>query len=130
MIYLLDTHILLWASTASDKLPARVREILADPTTGVMFSAAVIWEISIKFGLGRDDFAVNPRLFRRALLEHGYTELPIDSRHTAEVADLPNLHRDPFDRIQITQSRVEGIVLLTADSQVAQYGGLVEAVPA
>ncbi len=128
MIYLVDTHLLLWAAGAPERLPPRARELIEDPTTGLMFSSAVIWEVSIKSALGRADFSIDPRLLRRGLLDNGYSELAIDSRHAAEVADLPPHHSDPFDRIQIAQSRVEGLVLLTSDRQVAQYGGLVEAV--
>lgn len=128
MIYLLDTHLVLWAAGDPDRLSAGARSLIDDPTSGLMFSAAVLWEVSIKSSLGRDDFRVDARLLRRGLLENGYTELPIDSRHAVAVADLPALHRDPFDRIQVAQARVEGLVLLTTDPTVADYGSPVELV--
>lgn len=93
-----------------------------------MFSAATIWEVAIKFGLGRPDFTVDPRLLRRGLLDNGYTELAVDGTHAADVAGLPAHHTDPFDRIQIAQARVEGLVLLTSDSEVARYGSPVQLV--
>ena len=66
-------------------------------------------------------FCRDPRLFRRNLLNNGYTELPVTGEHAVAVASLPLLHRDPFDRILVAQSMVEGITLLTSDPRVAQY---------
>ena len=77
-----------------------VRALLADPTNGFMFSSVVIWEATIKSALGRKDFAADPRLLRRGLLGNGAVELPITSDHGIAVADLPPLHKDPFDRIE------------------------------
>jgi PIN domain nuclease of toxin-antitoxin system len=128
MIYLLDTQIVLWAAGESARLPARARALLSDPSNGFMFSAVTIWEVAIKSSLGRPDFTADPRLLRRGLLDNGATELEVTSEHGIAVADLPPLHPDPFDRIQIAQARVEGLVLLTADSQVAAYGSPVELV--
>lgn len=121
MIRLLDTHLLLWAAYTPDRLPAAARDEIEHATV-LSFSAASIWEVAIKTALGRPDFDVDPRVLRRGLLDNGYTELPVTSAHASAVADLPNLHRDPFDRMLIAQSRVEGIVLLTNDRLVAGYG--------
>ena len=128
MIYLLDTHLLLWAAMQPQRLSTRARTIIEDPMSRLMFSAATVWEISIKSALGRPDFTVDPRVFRRALLENGYTELEITGEHTAATAGLPEIHKDPFDRIQVSQARVEGIVLLTSDPAVAAYGSLTQLV--
>jgi PIN domain nuclease of toxin-antitoxin system len=88
----------------------------------------VIWEVAIKSSLGRQDFVADPRLLRRGLLENGATELTITSDHGLALVGLPPIHKDPFDRIQVAQARVEGLVLLTADPVVAQYGSPVELV--
>lgn len=88
-----------------------------------MFSAASVWEVAIKSALGRDDFSVDPRVLRRALLDNGYVELAISGAHAAAVLDLPPIHRDPFDRLLVAQAQVEGIALLTADATVARYPG-------
>jgi PIN domain nuclease of toxin-antitoxin system len=80
-----------------------------------------LWEVAIKRGLGRSDLGADVRLLRRGLLDNGYTELPITSEHAVSLDSLPPLHKDPFDRILIAQSIVEGITLLTADPIVAQY---------
>ena len=79
------------------------------------------WEVAIKRGLGRRDFKVDARLLRRRLLDNGYGELPIISDHVVAIESLPTLHKDPFDRVLVAQSTVEGITLLTIDSLVAQY---------
>ena len=77
----------------------------------------------IKTGLGRADFSVDARQLRRGLLSNGYRELPVSGEHAIEVGSLPDVHKDPFDRILIAQSRVEGMRLVTADKLVAQYSG-------
>ena len=128
MIYLLDTHLLLWAAGQPERLSKRAVELLSEPTNGVMFSSAAVWEVAIKSRLGRRDFRVDARLFRRGLLENGYAELAIESDHTLATLDLPDVHQDPFDRIQVAQARVEGLVLLTTDDVVADYGSPVELV--
>ena len=121
MKFLLDTHLLLWVAGEPGRLSAAARQLLEDPQNELLFSAASLWEISIKKGLGRDDFRVDPRLLRRGLLDNGYGELPISSEHAVMVKSLPPLHKDPFDRLLLAQALVEGITLLTADAMVAQY---------
>lgn len=73
--------------------------------------------------LGREDFRVDPRLLRQKLLDNGYVELPITSEHAVSIDALPTLHKDPFDRILLAQALSEGMTLLTADKQLAQYSG-------
>lgn len=122
MNLLLDTHLLLWAAGEPDRLPKKARGLLLDPANRLMFSAASLWEIGIKRNLGRADFAVDPRRFWRLLLVHGYREIAVGSEHALVASGLPLHHKDPFDRILIAQSRVEGLTLLTADKLVAKYG--------
>jgi PIN domain nuclease of toxin-antitoxin system len=128
VIYLVDTSVLLWAALDPSHLSTDASSILEDPESGVMFSAASIWEVAIKSSKGREDFRVDPRLFRRALLENGYSELSVSSAHAVAVSDLPGLHGDPFDRIQLAQARAEGLVFLTSDSRLADYGSPVRLV--
>ena len=123
MKLLLDTQLLLWAAGSPRRLSRAARTALLDPRHELVFSAASLWEVAIKSSLGRDDFQVEPAVFRRGLLDNGYSELVITGAHAVAVAALPPLHRDPFDRLLIAQSLVEGITLLTADEEVAQYDG-------
>jgi PIN domain nuclease of toxin-antitoxin system len=118
---LLDTHILLWAAGEPDRLSPAVKTLLLDETSSLHFSAASIWEIVIKKGLGRDDFRVDPQRLRRMLMANGYTEVAINADHALALDMLPQLHKDPFDRILIAQARVEGMKLVTVDTLVAQY---------
>jgi PIN domain nuclease of toxin-antitoxin system len=120
---LIDTHLLLWLAIGSDRLSARARAIVEDTGNSLLFSAASIWEVAIKRGLDRDDFTVDPRLLRRGLVDNGYEELAIDSRHAVATLELPPLHKDPFDRILVAQATVEGMILATADDAVARYPG-------
>ena len=122
MNLLLDTHLLLWAAAGSG-LSANAIGLISDPDNELHFSAASIWEIAIKASLGRPDFALDAGVFRRELLESGYKEMSITGNHAAAVSGLPNLHRDPFDRILIAQAVVEGITLLSADDAVLAYPG-------
>jgi len=123
MKYLLDTHLLLWAAGQPERLSRNALSILENPANQLLFSAASLWEVSIKNGLGRDDFSVNRRLLRRGLLDNGYVELPITSEHTVSLDNLPSIHKNPFDRLLIVQAMVEGITLLTSDALVARYAG-------
>lgn len=122
MKFLLDTHILLWAAAGSGLSKGAV-DLLNDPDNELYFSAGSIWEIAIKSGLGRPEFSLDAAAFRRALLESGYEEMAIAGAHASAVSALPDLHKDPFDRILIAQAVVEGVTLLTADLAVLAYPG-------
>ena len=122
MKLLLDTHLLLWAAGQPDKLSDEVRAFLLDASNSLFFSAASMWEIVIKRGLGREDFKVNPQRLLKQLVVNGYEEVAVSSVHTLAVEALPALHKDPFDRILIAQARTEGMMLLTADTIVSMYG--------
>lgn len=128
MILLLDTHLLLWAAGHPDRLSEEARSMIAEPRNMLWFSAASLWEITIKHGLGRRDFRVDPHVFRRALLDNGYAELPITSQHAIATAHLPPIHKDPFDRLLVAQAETEGALLLTTDHVVARYPGPVRRV--
>jgi PIN domain nuclease of toxin-antitoxin system len=120
MKLLLDTHIVLWAAGQPEKLSESARTLLTAPENILFFSAASIWEIVIKRGLGRDDFKVDPHRLRKMLVTHGYTELPVTAEHALKVETLPMLHKDPFDRLLLAQARAEGMLLLTIDASVLQ----------
>ena len=122
MKLLLDTQVVLWAAGHPDRLSVAARRLLNDPANELLYSAASLWEIAIKRTLGRDDFHVEPRLLRRGLLDNGYVELPITGQHAVGIDLLPSHHKDPFDRLLVSQALVEGVVLVTADAQLARYG--------
>jgi len=128
MKLLLDTHLLLWAAGNPERLSPSARTLLNAPENNLFFSAASLWEIVIKLGLGRPDFHVDPQRLRKMLVVHGYTELPVTADHALKVQSLPLLHRDPFDRLLLAQARAEGMLLLTADAAITQYQESVAAV--
>jgi len=123
MTILLDTHVLLWAAGLPERLPPATRAAIEDPEMDMFYSAASLWEIAIKSGLGRSDFSVDPRVLRHRLRINGYTEVPVTSAHVAAVDLLPPVHRDPFDRLLVAQAQIEGLMLWTADAVVGRYSG-------
>ncbi len=123
MNLLLDTHLLIWAAQGDPDLSATARTLINDPANQPSFSVVSIWEVAIKHGRGRPDFRVDPAKLRQLLLANGYTELTITSAHALGVAILPHHHKDPFDRLLISQASVEAITLLTADPTLARYPG-------
>jgi PIN domain nuclease of toxin-antitoxin system len=128
MNLLLDTHLLLWAAGEPARLPRAARRLIEDSGNQLYFSAASLWEVSIKSRIGRDDFQADARILRRSLLENNYGEIQISGEHAVAILDLPAIHKDPFDRILIAQARCEVLTLLTADPQVAQYPGPIQRV--
>ena len=123
MRLLLDTHLLVWAMGSPERLSASLAAMLQDPANTPVFSVASLWELVIKQGLGKPDFRVEPALLRRALLDGGWQELPVQAHHALAVAALPLLHRDPFDRLLLAQASADGLLLITADQQLVAYPG-------
>jgi len=101
-------QLLLWAAGQPERLSPSARKLLNNANNELLFSAASLWEITIKNSLGREDFRVEPRLLRRGLLDNGYTELPITSQHAVSVDTLPLLHKDPFRSLARGAGAVRG----------------------
>jgi PIN domain nuclease of toxin-antitoxin system len=121
MRLLLDTHVLLWALSGSKRLPDDARELIESADNEVLFSAASIWEIAIKAQLLRAEFGVDVETIAAAARDTDFDELAISSRHAAGVAALPLHHKDPFDRMLMSQAIVEPARLVTADRALAAY---------
>ena len=100
MKYLLDTHILLWALQDNPKLNHQARDIIVNLENELIFSVTSIWEVAIKFK--KDNQILEPNLFYQLLLQNQYTQLDIKAYHTLAIKELPNIHKDPFDKILIT----------------------------
>lgn len=125
MRLLIDTQLLVWAGFDDPRLSDLARAIMGSQDVDPVFSTVSVWEIAIKHQLGKAEFNVAPRAFRDDLLDNKFEELQIDAEHIFALADLPMLHRDPFDRLLVAQARAEGIQLLTADKLLADYGAIV-----
>ena len=119
MKLLLDTHALIWALTAPERLPQSLLEIVDKANTNVFASAASAWEIAIKVALGRLRFPIE-RL-PAALVDAAFKELRVNIAHGLEMSRLPLIHRDPFDRLLVAQARCEGLTLVTRDPTVRRY---------
>lgn len=126
--FLVDTQLLLWNVYGSRKLPARVVRLFRDGRHQFFYSAASLWEVAIKAGRGREDFAADAGEVRDALEANGFHELPIAAQHAVAVAKLPALHGDPFDRMLIAQAIAEPMALITTDARLAAYPGTIEVV--
>lgn len=123
MRILLDTHIYLWWLQDHPKLSnaCKAKIVAADD---VFISSASIWEAAIKAGLGKLD--VNIDMLVAEIANNGFTHLPVMASHAAQVVRLPDIHRDPFDRILIAQAIVEPMRFITADGILKNYSELVQ----
>ena len=122
MKLLLDTGTFLWIVADAPELSRRARELFQAPDNEVYLSAASAWEIAVKHRLGKLPLPQPPDVFvpsqRRA---HGIEPLPLDEESALHVAKLPDLHRDPFDRMLVAQALVGGLAILTPDEPIRQY---------
>jgi PIN domain nuclease of toxin-antitoxin system len=128
MRLLVDTHLLLWATASSRRLPREARTLLQDPANEVLWSVASLWEIVIKAALRKADFKVDVARLRPAFAQMGFGELSVSGAHAERLASLPPLHKDPFDRVLVAQCLAEPLVLLTNDAALAAYGDVVRVV--
>ncbi len=116
--YLLDTHVLIWALSAPERLSERCRKTLTD-SNEVYVSAASLWEMSIKAGLGKltlpTDFSDSH------IQQRGYRLLDVTAAHALAVRHLPTYHKDPFDRLLVVQAQLEQLTLVTIDKSLDAY---------
>jgi PIN domain nuclease of toxin-antitoxin system len=121
MNILLDTHVALWAITNDPKLSINARNQIASPRATVWVSVTSLWEIAIKFALGRGDMPISGMDALNYFKDAGYSLLSIEPEHAIAVETLPHHHQDPFDRLLVAQALVEPMRLITHDATVARY---------
>lgn len=119
MNLLLDTHVFLWAIDDDPQMSKAARAAIIDGNNVVFVSAATAWEISIKKAIGK--LTVPQGSYLDELGLHRFTPLNITAEHALAVADLPQHHQDPFDRLLIAQAQIEKFTLVTADVRIKQY---------
>ncbi len=128
MTLLIDSHILLWAAIDDPRLRGEAREAFVDPENLLLVSAATLWELGIKHALGKLPLPVPARdFFAREIATRGYRVLDVQRAHAERAAELPYPdpgHRDPFDRMLVSQALVEGVPLLTFDGRLQVYEAL------
>ena len=120
--WLLDTQLLVWLACSPDRLGSQLAEDLSDRKRRIHYSLVSLWEVAIKASLGRPDFQIDATALRQGLQGEGFIELAIAAEHVLAVQHLPWIHRDPFDRLLVVQARQEGLLLLTADRMLRNYG--------
>ncbi len=118
---ILDTHVLLQVLTDDPRLSDSAREILADSGNEIFVSMASLWEISVKFSLGK--LSVDPGTISEAVTRSGFSRLSVEDLHLQALSGLPWRHKDLFGRIIVAQSISEPMKLLTGDWRLAAYGG-------
>lgn len=123
MRLLLDTHVWLWMIAERERFDAETAGMLENSANELLLSAASSWEIAIKHSLGKLTLPAPPaRYVPQQIAKTGVTPLLVEHSHALRVADLPAHHRDPFDRVLVAQTELEGVTLLTADRQFEPYG--------
>lgn len=127
MRLLLDTHICLWVATDDRKLSKAAKSLMLGASE-IYVSSASVWEIAIKNNLGKLKLDIEFSKLVDVFWQSGFLELPVVAKHAAEVYSLPNLHKDPFDRLLIAQAMTEPMKFLTADAKLKKYSDLVELV--
>lgn len=127
MRLLVDTHLVLWGITGDQRLPQAAREMILDPENEVFVSRVTVWETAVMRALKRysADFPFSPQQVVREIDRAGFQWLSILDEHLFALADLPPLHRDPFDRLLIAQALIEPMRLITHDRQVSAYSDTV-----
>lgn len=126
MKLLIDTHVLLCWLTKDPRLSKTAIELIGDANNQILVSSASLWEITIKQSLGRITLSL-PELID-GIASNGFEQLPVMFSHCLELSKLPSIHKDPFDRILISQSLSEPAVLLTHDSALKAYGNFVRVI--
>ncbi|MBE5201793.1 MULTISPECIES: type II toxin-antitoxin system VapC family toxin [Pectobacterium] len=119
--YLLDTHALIWLAGEPENLSSDTIAILSDDNNRFYFSSVSIQEIAIKTALNKPSFSIDAEAITKGLLSAGYLELPMQATHAYNLTRLPEMHQDPFDRILVSQAKIEGLALITNDGNIIKY---------
>jgi PIN domain nuclease of toxin-antitoxin system len=128
MNILLDTHIALWAITDSPRLSERAKKDINHPKNTIWVSVVSLWEIAIKHSLGKGDMPIDAKQALNYFRQSGYQVLSIEAEHALLLAELPNHHQDPFDRLLVAQALSEPMRLMTHDANIIKYGDIAIAV--
>ena len=126
MEYLLDTHIALWLLTDNKQLSHKARQMISSPSHRIYASVASLWEVAIKHKKYPDDMPLASGTMARLLRQSNVLLLPIKLEHIVATETLPDIHKDPFDRLLIAQALSEPMRFLTHDEKLAPYSELIE----
>ena len=118
--YLLDTHVLLWWLSGDKKLSSKMRRVVSDPNKVIYVSVASVWEMVTTESLGKLKVKQIDKI-EEVIKQSGLVVLPVEIEHLLKLRELPMKHKDPFDRLIISQALVEGLVVVTNDKKIAEY---------
>jgi PIN domain nuclease of toxin-antitoxin system len=121
MSYLLDTHTFLWFIEGSSNLSKKARSVIENSQNKNYISIASIWEMAIKLSIGRLKLDVNMEDLKQEILKNNFEILPLDFEHIIKLSSLDAIHKDPFDRILISQAIFEGLTIISKDSNFELY---------
>ncbi|MDX1909481.1 MAG: type II toxin-antitoxin system VapC family toxin [Bacteroidia bacterium] len=121
MKLLLDTHVVIWFITEDQQLPDEIKTLIEDPVHDCFVSVASLWEMGIKYALGKLDIAVSLTTIFDLISQSGIIALPITMTHILTHSQLPFIHRDPFDRLIIAQATTEACFLVSKDAAFDSY---------
>lgn len=122
MKLLLDTHTFLWGAAGDERLSRRAARAISDPRNDVLFSVVSAWEIVLKATAGKLNLPESPERYIPSRLEQmAFRPLPLALAHTLRLTDLPDIHRDPFDRLLVAQALVEELALVSGDPILRRY---------
>ena len=120
--YLIDTHIFIWADSDPQKLSPQVRSIIQNPQNQIYLSTVSLWEMQIKHNLGKLELSIPlSQIISDIKNEQLYNLLDIQAKHILSLEQLPDIHKDPFDRLLIAQANTEHMILITDDTKIVQY---------
>jgi PIN domain nuclease of toxin-antitoxin system len=119
--YLLDTHTAIWFFNGDMILPETAKQVILDTSNSKFLSMTSAWELAIKIGIGKLDFAGKAAGFVRLAEDSGFTIIPIKASHLTTYESLPFIHRDPFDRLLVATAIAEQMTIITADENIARY---------
>lgn len=120
--YLIDTHVWLWLQTAPERLSDGTRGLVENARNDLLLSAASAWEIAIKYRLGKLPLPEEPaRYVPDRMRRSGTTPLPVEPAHALRTSELPDHHRDPFDRLLVAQAQLLDLPIITVDPQIRAY---------
>ena len=127
MNILLDTHIAIWAIANHPNLSVKARELISDPDNTIYFSAISVWEVLLKHDSPKNNLTLTPEQFAEYCEESGFYQLHLSTKHvlTASSLDISKVdkeHRDPFDRLLLSQAKAENYSFLTHDTRIPLYG--------
>jgi len=119
--YLLDTHTAIWFFDGDEALSETAKHTILDASNSKYLSMTSAWELAIKIGIGKLDFAGRAAGFVRLAENNGFILIPITTSHLMTYESLPFIHRDPFDRMLVATAITEQMTIITADENIARY---------